>query len=438
MEAVISEHFKKRLPSPIRLAQIEFLKRKDKVKDINVAIGNVSLPMHPLMKKRMKNFSKNSLFKKGVVEYSITKGLEETNQAFLNIIASSGFDVKNLYSQITDGGSFAMELVILGTCGSGSTEKKPLLLIDPAYPNYKSFAERLRVKTISIKRKLEENGKFSLPKISEIEDVIKREKPAALVVIPYDNPTGQFFNQEILNELAKLCVKYNLWMISDEAYRELYYGNEKISSVWGITNEKVPRIEGRRISIETSSKVWNACGLRIGALITDNKEFHEKSVAESTASLCANIIGQYIFGSLANESPKKLRKWYKKQSKYYKKMITKIRDELVKSLPGIIVSLPEASIYSVIDVRNIVKKDFSAKDFVLYCASKGKIKYRGEEYTLLVAPMEGFYSVKNSEENPGRTQMRIAYIENFNKMTFVPFLFAELLKKYEEERKNGL
>ena len=87
-------------------------------------------------------------------------------------------------------------------------------------------------------------------------------------------------------EYTKLCVKHNLWIISDEAYRELAYEQGKeTSSIWALTDKDVPGIEGRRISLETASKVWNACGLRIGAIITDNKWCYEKSVAEYTANL---------------------------------------------------------------------------------------------------------------------------------------------------------
>lgn len=139
-----------------------------------------------------------------------------------------------------------------------------------------------------------------------------------MVVIPYDNPTGHFYDQESMITLAQLCVKYDLRMISDEAYRELFYVNKPATSIRGITDKEVPGIVGRRISIETASKVRNACGLRVGALVTDNKEFHEKSVAEYTANLCTNVIGQYIFGALAHESKEELQARYSKQRTYYK------------------------------------------------------------------------------------------------------------------------
>ena len=78
-------------------------------------------------------------------------------------------------------------------------------------------------------------------------------KPGALVLIPYDNPAGHYYDLKTMKKLAELCVKYNLWMVSDEAYRELYYIDEKVSSIWALTDAEVPGIEGRRISIETTS-----------------------------------------------------------------------------------------------------------------------------------------------------------------------------------------
>ncbi len=432
----LSEHFKRRNPSAIRLAQIEFMKRKDRVNQVNVAIGNVSLPMHPAMIRRMRTLdAPESPFREGVVKYTPTRGMEETRRAFLNIIASSGFETTDLHVQVTDGGSQAMELVILCICGPAGSNQKPLLLIDPAYTNYSLMAVRLGRTVISVRRSLSGSGRFELPDIGDIERVVEKNKPGGIVVIPYDNPTGNFYDSVTMKKIAILCVKYDMWMISDEAYRELLYTESKISSIWGITEETVPGIEGRRISIETASKVWNACGLRIGALVTDNRQFHEKAVAENTANLCPNAIGQYIFGSLAHESRDNLNEWYKRQRDYYKRMISTVNKELKQRLPGIVVSSPDASIYSVIDVRNVVGAGFEALDFVLYCAREGRVYIDGEKWTLLVAPMEGFYNISSGEINPGATQMRVAYVQPLEKMKRVPQLFSMLLKQYVEKRR---
>jgi aspartate aminotransferase len=427
----MSKHFRSRKPSAIRLSQIEFLKRTDRVKDINTAIGNVSLPTHPAMQKRMFNLSSDeSPFRNGIIKYTPTVGLKETNDAFLHVIASSGVKIDKLYSQITDGGSQAMELIVLGLCGPAGSSEKPLLLIDPAYTNYLSMANRCGRKTVSVKRKLQKNGVFTLPDIQEIKKVIEKYNPGAMIVIPYDNPTGHYCDHDEMVQLAKLCVKYDMWMVSDEAYRELYYHSENNSSIWKIDNSEVSGIEGRRISIETTSKVWNSCGLRIGALVTDNLLFHEKAVAENTANLCSNAIGQYIFGAIAHESFPDLQNWYKELRNYYKPLLNSFSRELQSKLPGVIVSSPDASIYSVVDVRNIADPDFKAMNFVDYCASKGRVKIKDKFYTLLVAPMSGFYTINTGEENPGDTQMRIAYVPVKEEMALVPELFSRLFKEY--------
>ena len=431
----LSSYFESRKPSAIRLAQIEFAKRTDDVDAINTAIGNVSLPIHPAIKERLFNLaSSGSPFEEGIVKYTASVGMEETRKTFLHIISSSGFNTDGLSVLITDGGSQSMELIMLAVCGPAGSPESPLLLIDPAYTNYKAFAGRLGRNTVSVKRKLLDNGKFTLPDISEIERQIEKHNPGALVVIPYDNPTGHFCDLEAMTILGKLCVKHNMWMISDEAYREFHYGGSKASSVWELTNEIIPGIEGRRVSIETASKVWNGCGLRIGALITDNKQLHEKSVAEYTANLCANAVGQYAFAGLLEESHDDLQAWYHKQRTHYRSMMSVLRFTMLEELPGIIISSPDAALYSVIDVKNIAKPGFKCMDFVLYCATKGKIEIGGEYFTLLVAPMSGFYSMDEGQINPGDTQMRVAYIERPERMVLIPRLFMKLFQEFEENR----
>jgi aspartate aminotransferase len=441
---LLSAHFQSRQPSPIRLAQIAFMERqkedaaggKPAVSAINTAIGNVSLPMHPAMQKRMFELGNaNSPFKGGVVKYSPTVGEAETNATFLHVIESSGFATEGLYCQVTDGGSQAMELVIVGVCGAaGAASGAPLLLIDAAYSNYISFAQRTGRRTVSVTRQLQDDGTFALPDFAEIEKVIERERPAALLVIPYDNPTGQFYPQHTLNALAEICVKHNLWMISDEAYRELFYTSDTTSSIWGISEKDVPSITGRRISIESASKVWNACGLRIGAIVTDNQSFHQQAVAENTANLCSNVIGQYIFGALAHETNVALKTWYAQQRAYYAQLSQKLTTQLCAKMPQLIISQPDAAIYSVIDVKHAVKPNFRMIDFVMYCAQHGAVEIQGKKMTLLIAPMDGFYSVPVGQVNPGETQMRIAYVESPENMALVPDLLIALLQQYEAQR----
>jgi aspartate aminotransferase len=432
----LSAHFASRNPSVIRMAQIEFAARTDGVQALNAAIGNVSLPMHPAMQARLRTLGEpGTPFAQGVVGYTATVGLAETNAAFLNVIAASGFDTSGLHSQVTDGGSQGMELVIVGCCGPAGSGERPLLLIDAAYTNYKAFAERLGRRTVSITRAMGEDGRFSLPPMDEIARVMAAEKPGAVVVIPYDNPTGHLYDRASLVGLARLCAEHDAWFVSDEAYRELYYREGPPVSVWGIGEDEAPGITGRRIGIDTTSKVWNACGLRIGALVTDSAEFHQRAVAENTASLCSNAIGQHIFGAMAHVSHAELREWFASQRAYYGAMLQEFTARTRALIPGAIVSSPDASIYSVVDLRNVVDKSvdgiaFDGVAFVRWCAREGRCDVEGRALTLLTAPMAGFYSVPAGSPNPGRTQLRIAYVLPPDQMKLAPDLLARLLAGY--------
>lgn len=436
----LSAHMAARQPSAIRVAGIRFAQRTDGAKALNVAIGNVSLPMHKAMQERLKSLGQpGGPMADGVVRYTATVGTDEAIAAVKNVIAASlseerAADAQKLHVQITDGGSQAMELLILACCGPAGSDERPLLLIDAAYTNYLAFAERLGRKVVSVRRELTPDGRFPLPDAATLEAAFSKHRPGAAVIIPFDNPTGALYRKEDLVALARLCVKHNCWMVSDEAYRELHYTGEDAPSVWALTEQDAPGIEGRRLTIETASKVWNACGLRIGALVTDSPLLHTQCVAENTASLCPSAIGQSVFGALSQEKREDLRAWFGQQRDYYKSMVEGFHSAMKEALPGCIVSRPEASIYSVIDVRELVDHSFDSLEFVLWCASAGKVDTEHGPMTLLTAPMGGFYDVSETPENPGRTQFRVAFVEPPEVMAQVPHLFAQLLAQYLKER----
>lgn len=434
----LSSHMAGRQPSAIRIASIEFAARQDDTKAINVAIGNVSLPMHPRMQKALADFGHpGGEFSDGVVRYTQTVGTDACRETIKKIIRASlpeerRGEADKLYVQVTDGGSQAMELLILACCGPAGSDEKPLLIIDAAYTNYLAFAERLGRKVVSVRRHLTPDGRFPLPELSVLEEAFRKYDPGAVVIIPYDNPTGCLYRKDDLVSLARLCVKYNCWLISDEAYRELHYGQEDTSSVWTLNNEDVDGIEGRRVGIETASKVWNACGIRIGALVTDNAEFHTQCVAENTASLCPSVLGQAVFASLGQESEAELQNWFQLQRDYYGRMMEPFSEKMRQALPQAIVSRPEASLYSVVDVAPMVDGSFSALDFVMWCAREGRVDTATGPKTVLTAPMEGFYDRDTNPENTGRTQFRFAFVESPEVMSEIPDLFGKLLETYLE------
>ena len=435
MPPSISEHYNSREPSAIRKAQILFHTRFDshEIEVINLAIGNISLPMHPSMLKRMKDLGKSKAsFESGVVKYTASDGTDECKSAIIKAIDAelSGNISENIKCVVTDGGSQAMELMLLGVADTKGYN--PILVIDPLYTNYVELAKRLSLSTISLVRPFNSSGSYKDLEIDEIESKIRNNRPNGILIIPADNPTGSHISKKSLIKIAKLCVKYDIWLISDEAYRNIYFTDNGLVSIWDLSNEDVAGIEGLRISIESVSKVWNACGLRIGALVTDNNEMFEKARSEYTANLCANVIGQYIFGAVAHLSSNQIIDWYSTQREYYSNMIKNFVDEIKYELPGIIISLPQAAIYIVLDFSRIAPKKFIISDFIEYCALFGKISINNKKYTLLLSPMNGFYHDKIN----GKKQARIALVESKEKMKIVPNLLSRLYISFIQKIKS--
>ena len=429
MSPSISDHYDKREPSSIRKAQILFQSRPDfsSVKVINLAIGNINLPMHPSMLSRLKGIGEpDSPFAKGVVQYTASEGTAECKTAILNSInAELSINVsEDINCVITDGGSQAMELMLLGVAGTSGGE--PIMVIDPLYTNYVEFAKRLSIPMVSLNRNSNADGSFGDLDTVKVRKKISEDNPNGILIIPADNPTGLQMSQNKINEIAKICVEKDIWLVSDEAYRNIYFSGSGPSSIWQISNTDVPGIQGRRISIESVSKVWNACGLRIGALVTDNKNMYQKVRSEYTANLCANAIGQYVFGAIAQMSSNEIIDWYSSQRAYYSKTIIRLINELKEALPGIILSKPGAGIYIVLDFKNITPSDFNASKFIDYCSLNGKVKINSKYYTLLLSPMRGFYNQKSK----GKKQARIALVEQESKMRMVPKILSRLLENY--------
>lgn len=429
MSPSISEHYKNREPSAIRKAQILFESRDDSsiIDVINLAIGNISLPMHPAMVSRLKNLgSPNSPFSGGVVQYTSSEGTIECKTAIINSISAelSQSISKDVNCVVTDGGSQAMELMLLGV--SESKGNNPIMVIDPLYTNYVELAKRLSKPMVSLERKLKSDGSFGGLDNIKIRKLIDEKNPNGILIIPADNPTGLQMSQNSINDIAKICVEKDIWLISDEAYRNIYFSDNGPSSIWQISKNEVPGIEGKRISIESVSKVWNACGLRIGALVTDNNIMYKKVRSEYTANLCANVIGQYVFGAVAQMSSNEIISWYHSQRTHYSNTINRLIKGLKNELPGIILSSPGAAIYIVLDFNNITPPDFSTSKFIDYCSLNGKIKINGNYYTLLLSPMKGFYRDKSK----GEKQARIALVEPESKMKIVPVILSRLLEDY--------
>ena len=226
MSPSMSDHYGKREPSSIRKAQILFQSRQDcsNIVVINLAIGNISLPMHPAMLLRLKSICEpDSPFANGVVQYTSSEGTEECKTAILNSInAELSLNIpQNINCVITDGGSQAMELMLLGVSGTSGGE--PIMVIDPLYTNYVEFAKRLSIPMVSLERNSNADGSFGDLDTTKIRKKISKDNPNGILIIPADNPTGLQMSQNTINEIAKICVEEDIWLVSDEAYRNIYF-----------------------------------------------------------------------------------------------------------------------------------------------------------------------------------------------------------------------
>ena len=169
----LSPHFESRKPSVIRLSQILFNQRADRdtVRCINLAIGNVSLPMHPALQQRMRSLGEGkSPFAGGVVMSSATAGLPETRRAMLHVIGSSGLSTAGLEPLITDGGSSSMEIMALGVAGPKS--ERPLVLVNPIYTNYADMCRRGAIPFVAVPRELRADGYFTRPDLGALESTL--------------------------------------------------------------------------------------------------------------------------------------------------------------------------------------------------------------------------------------------------------------------------
>ena len=304
----LSPYMMARKPSGIRLGQIKFLERKNPPILVNGSIGNVMRPMHPAMQRRLFDLGGvNSPFHNGIVPYVPTTGTDECREAFLHILRSQGFDTTGLDVLVTDGASMAMEIIMLGVCGGAGEEERPLLMFNPSYTNYDAVGLRIGRKTVTVERELNENGEFELPSVETVEKRIIDTKPGALLIIPYDNPTGQLFSKETLIEYTKLCVKHNLWIISDEASRELAYekGKEilKKVSIEAKKGEVIaivgPTGAGKTTIVNLLTKFYK---IDSGEILIDGKNIDDITRESLRKSVAMVLQDTYLFSESVSEN----------------------------------------------------------------------------------------------------------------------------------------
>lgn len=335
-----------------------------------------------------------------VVEYSHSAGIESYRKGLANYYKGIGIDITHNDIIITNGGSEAITIGFM-TCLNPGDE---VIIPEPFYANYNSFAMQAGVVVKPIVSSIKND--FALPAVSEFEKLIT-PKTKGIVICNPNNPTGYLYSKEELEQLASIVKKYDLYLFSDEVYREFCYdGNEHFSAML------LPGLENNVILMDSVSKRYSMCGVRIGALITKNKEVYAAAMKFAQARLSPPSFGQ-IAAEAALNTPKEYFK------EVYDEYI-KRRDFMVAALnrmDGVYCPKPKGAFYTVVKLP-IDDSDKFAQWLL------DSFEYNNQ--TVMLAPATGFYSTKGL----GKNEVRIAYVLNTDDLKNAMECLEVALKQY--------
>ncbi len=323
-------------------------------------------------------------------------------------------EIKNYYSRrkmnysiddilVTSGGVEGISFALTAICDVGDE----ILIPEPYYANYNSFFNTLEINVKAVTTYAETG--FHLPSMEEFEKKITPRTRAIMLSNP-SNPTGTVYRKEEIEMIAQISKKHNLYIISDEVYREFVYGENKAIS-FGTFKD----IEDRVILIDSISKRYSACGSRIGCVISKNKKLIQSIYKLCQARLCLptlEMIGATALYKIDDSYLEEVRKEYEKRRNV-------LYNEL-REIEGVIVRESEGAFYSV--VKFPVK---DAEKFAIWLLEEFEIN--GE--TVMITPVEGFYKTKGA----GRDEIRISYAIDELKITQTMAILKEGLKRYLKE-----
>ena len=337
-----------------------------------------------------------------ILEYSPSQGLLSLRTRMVGYYDSYGIKLSPDEIIITTGGSEAVLFAFLATLNPGDE----VILTDPSYANYISFGITCGAVLKPVKTGIDEG--FRLPPVEEFEKQITPRTKAILICNP-NNPTGYLYTREEMLQIRDLVRKYNLFLFSDEVYREFIYNGQPYLSAMILEG-----IEENVILIDSVSKRYSECGIRIGALITRNAEVRAAVMKFCQARLSPPLIGQ-IVAEASLETPEA---YMKKVFDEYKAR----RDFLIEGLnkiPGVFSPMPMGAFYT---MARLPVDD--AEDFCRWCLTD--FSYEGQ--TVMMAPGAGFYA----NHEAGRNQVRIAYVLERPELAKALDVLARALQAYRK------
>lgn len=381
--------------SPIRkLAPLAAEAKNRGIKVYHLNIGQPDLPTPEVALEAIRNIDRN------ILEYSPSQGYLGYRKKLVNYYKKYNINVTPDDIIITCGGSEAVLFAFMSCLNPGDE----IIVPEPAYANYMAFAISAGAKIRTIATTIEEG--FSLPKVEKFEELINDRTRAILICNP-NNPTGYLYTRREMHQIRDLVKKYDLYLFSDEVYREyIYTGSPYISAC------HLEGIEQNVVLIDSVSKRYSECGIRIGALITKNQEVRQAVMKFCQARLSPPLVGQ-IAAEASLDAPEE----------YYRNVYDEYVDRRkclidgLNRIPGVYSPIPMGAFYTVAKLP----VDDSEK-FCRWCLEK--FNYEGE--TVMMAPASGFYTTPGA----GYNQVRIAYVLKKEDLVRALFILRKALEAY--------
>lgn len=316
-----------------------------------------------------------------VLEYALSEGNLEYRKQLEKYYHSLGFtDLTTDNFIVTNGGSEALNFALSVLCDDGDE----IIIPEPYYANYNGFTNAIGVKVVAVPSTIDTG--FALPSIEEFEKKIT-DKTRAIIVCNPGNPTGYLYTREELQKLAEIALKHDIVIISDEVYREYVYDGEKQVSML-----EFPEIAEHSIIIDSESKRYSMCGVRIGCLVTRSKTLHDAAMKFAQARLSPVLIGQILATAAHDNDAEYIQSVREEYTKRRNLLV-----ELLNEIPGVKCPTPKGAFYCVAELPVEDADDF-AQWLLEHFSDNGE--------TVMVAPASGFYSVPEL----GKKQVRIAYV----------------------------
>jgi len=381
--------------SPIRKLVPFADKAKKEGKTIyHLNIGQPDIETPESMLNAIRNFSPK------VVEYSHSAGIESYRKKLATYYNSFGINIDYTEVMITTGGSEAIEIAMMSCLNPGDE----VIIPEPFYANYNGFSCQSDVVVKPIRSYIETG--FALPPISEFEKMIGPKTKAIMICNP-SNPTGYLYSRQELESLKEIVLKHDLFLFSDEVYKEFCYDDKEYVSVMHLGG-----LENNVVLLDSISKRYSACGARIGAFISKNKEVMATALKFAQARLSPPTFGQ-VGAEAAIDTPQSYFDAVKKEYTARRNFVV----EALNKMEGAFCPMPNGAFYCIakLPIDN-------ADKFCQWLLES----FEYEKQTVMLAPATGFYSTPGA----GLNEVRIAYVLNLDALQKAMKCLEEALKVY--------